>query len=91
MAGRYQKVAKSSSQKRCPAFPENTLFSVSIPYGVAKKIKHSVTLDVHRRDAHSGFATELGCPCDVRSTLDSDRTADIAGSRFRADFVAEVR
>jgi hypothetical protein len=40
-----------------------------------EEVKHSVTLDVHRRDAHSGsFASELGCPCDVRFTIDSDRT-----------------
>jgi len=30
------------------------------------------------------FLTELGCPRDVRFTLDSDQTSDIAGSPFRA-------
>jgi hypothetical protein len=80
MAGRYQKVTPSRVGKNdVRHLPENTLLSVSIPYAVAKKIKHSVTLDVHRRDAHSrSFASEMGRPRDVRFPSDSGRPADIS-------------
>ena len=36
--------------------------------------------------ADGSFSTKLGCPRHVRFTPDSDRTADIAGGPFRANF-----
>ena len=39
---------------------------------------------------YGSFATELGGPCRVCFTPDSDRTTDIAGCPFRAEFVAKV-
>jgi len=37
-----------------------------------------------RNVSNGSFSTKMACPCHVRFTLDSDRTADIAGGPFRA-------
>jgi len=51
----------------------------------------SSSLDPNQLDVSLGsFATEMACPCDVRSTPDSNQTADIAGGPVRADIVAKV-
>lgn len=41
-------------------------------------------------DRNGSFATGMGRPSRVRFAPVSDRTADIAGGRFRADIVAKV-